>query len=88
MSLVQCVLTKKFIITAADMRAVKPNGDTIEYFNKLSNEQKNNKNIFIVSEKFSNVDISDKIDKVMDNQPEGPAERRGFCAVRIERDPQ
>lgn len=35
MSLVQCVLTKKFIITAADMRAVKPNGDTIEYFNKL-----------------------------------------------------
>ena len=24
----------------------------IEYFNKLSNEQKNNKNIFIVSEKF------------------------------------
>ena len=37
----------------------------IEYFNKLSNEQKNNKNIFIVSEKFSNVDISDRIDKVI-----------------------
>lgn len=37
----------------------------IQYFNELSNEQKNNKNIFVISERFSNIDISDKISNLI-----------------------
>lgn len=35
MSLVQCVLTPKFIIAASETRATKPDGNVIDNFNKL-----------------------------------------------------
>lgn len=33
----------------------------VEYFDKLLSKKKNNNNVYIISKKFSNIDISDKV---------------------------